>query len=439
MGFGSQSGQVGFGIQSAQGTAVAATRFARLRGGSLGGERELMIPDAEIGGSRDIPGAYLGPVAYAGDLDFYPRPQMVALLLKAALGVSSSSVVAGTNEIQTITMTGTPTGGTFTLSFKGQTTAPIVFGATSAVVVTALTALTGIGAGNVTGTGGPFPTTAVVITFAGALAATDAPLITSNVSALTGGTTPAVTAVGTTPGVGSIGTHVITPGDTVPWLTIEERISNQFESYKYTDAKVNTFKLECEATGYLMGSAGIVAISQSSGFAAQATPVWDTTPMMVGGQVTVSFGGVALPAKSFSLDINNNLETDDFRLGSLTLGGIVEKRRELKMGVSYRPNDSTLWKAAMYGATGLTAPQAGPAYSGAVNINIKTFETIGDVVLGTPYSINIDIPACVVAPFKVSPSGDDAIGNDIELTPIRPNANVPIMTATVVNNLATVS
>jgi hypothetical protein len=179
-------------------------------------------------------------------------------------------------------------------------------------------------------------------------------------------------------------------------------------------------------------------MKQTPAFTAQASPAWDTTPMMVGGQVAVTFNGVALPAKSFNFEVNNNIETDDFRLGSLTLGGMQEKRRELKMGVNVRPDDSNLWRAAMYGATGLTAPQAGPAYQGAVNVRITTFETIGDVVGGTPYSINLEIPNCAVAPFKVSPSGDDVISNDIELTPLRPNANVPIVTATVVNNLATV-
>ena len=438
MPFGSQSGQVGFGIQSSQGVPVAATRFARLRGGSLGGDRALMIPDAEIGGNRDIPGAYLGPVADSGDLDFYPRPQMVALLLRAAFGTSASSNTAGTNEVQSLTVTGTPTGGTFTLSFRGQTTAPIAFNAASAVVQTALVALTQIGAGGVTVTGGPLPA-ACVITFSSALAATNVPQITTNSTLLTGGTTPAAAVTTTTPGVGLIGTHTITPGDTLPWLTIEERIGNQFESFQYTDAKVNSFKMEADATGYLLGSASLVAMKQVPSFTAQASPAWDTTPMMVGGQVAITFNGVSLPAKSFNFEINNNIETDDFRLGSLTLGGMQEKRRELKMGVNVRPDDSTLWKAAMYGATGLTAPQAGPAYQGAVNVRITTFETIGDVVGGTPYSINLEIPNCAVAPFMVTPSGDDVIASDIELTPLRPNSNVPIITATVVNNLATVS
>ena len=80
MGFSSQAGQVGFGFQSVKGTAVAATRFARIRGGSLGGDRELLIPDPEIGGNRDIQQAYLGPIAFSGSIDFYPRMQMLAML-----------------------------------------------------------------------------------------------------------------------------------------------------------------------------------------------------------------------------------------------------------------------------------------------------------------------------------------------------------------------
>lgn len=438
MGYGSQSGQVGFGLQSSKGVAVAATRFARLRGGSLGGERSLLIPDPEIGGHRDIPGAYLGPVSYSGDYDFYPRAQMVAMLLKAALGSSSSSGAAGTNEVQTITTTGTPTGGTFTLTFRGMTTSALDFDSTAGEIQTALRALGTIGSTGVTCAGGPLPT-GVTATFAADLAATDVPLLTADYSGLTGGTSPTVAIAETTPGVGTVYTHVITPADTIPWLTVEERVSNEFESFQYVDAKVNTFKLEAEATGYLMGSAGLVAITQSSGFTDQTTPAWDTTPMMVGGQVTVKFAGTALPVSSFNLEINNNLETDDFRLGSLVLGDIVEKRREIKMGATFRPTDATLWKGAMYGDDALTSPQAGPAYEGAVQIVIETLETIGDEVGGTPYSITIDIPYAVIAPYKVTPSGDDVISNDLEITAIRPYAGAPILTATVVNNLATVS
>lgn len=63
------------------------------------------------------------------------------------------------DNLQTVTITGSPTGGTFTLTYKGQTTAGIAFNAASAAVQTALTALTTVGAGNATvsgGAGGPY-------------------------------------------------------------------------------------------------------------------------------------------------------------------------------------------------------------------------------------------------------------------------------------------
>lgn len=105
------------------------------------------------------------------------------------------------NEVQTLTITGGPTGGSFTLTFKGQTTAAIAFGATAAAVDAALEALTTIGAGNVTCAGGPLPGTAVTITFVGTLAGTNVPLITAT-SSLTGGTTPTITVAQTTAGSG---------------------------------------------------------------------------------------------------------------------------------------------------------------------------------------------------------------------------------------------
>ncbi len=104
-----------------------------------------------------------------------------------------------TSEVQTVTITGTPAGGTFTLSFRGQTTAGIAYNATSAQVVTALVALTTIGAGGVTATGGPLPTTPVVVTFAATLAGTDVGTMTADGSGLTGGSSPQVTVTVTTP------------------------------------------------------------------------------------------------------------------------------------------------------------------------------------------------------------------------------------------------
>ena len=84
------------------------------------------------------------------------------------------------------------TGGTFTLTFDGQTTAPIAFNATAAQVQAALEALSTIGPGNLTATGGDVDTARVDITFVGTFAGVDVQQLTADASALTG-TTPTVT------------------------------------------------------------------------------------------------------------------------------------------------------------------------------------------------------------------------------------------------------
>lgn len=81
--------------------------------------------------------------------------------------------VAGTDEVQTVTVTGTPTGGTYRLQFKGQRTDALAHDAAAATVDTQLEALTTVGAGNVAVTGsagGPY-----TVTFGGDLARANVP------------------------------------------------------------------------------------------------------------------------------------------------------------------------------------------------------------------------------------------------------------------------
>jgi hypothetical protein len=98
---------------------------------------------------------------------------------------------------QLLTMVGTPTGGTFTATYRGATTSAVAYNASAATLQTALEALSTIKAGNVAvsgSAGGPW-----TVTPQGQLSAVDffANLITINGSALTGGTSPHV--VVTTP------------------------------------------------------------------------------------------------------------------------------------------------------------------------------------------------------------------------------------------------
>ncbi|MEU9703107.1 hypothetical protein [Streptomyces sp. NPDC047981] len=107
---------------------------------------------------------------------------------------------AGADEVQTVTITGTPTGGTYTLTFDGQTTAGIAYNAAASAVQSALEALSNIVPGDVVCAGGPHPGTAVTVTFGGQYDGTDVPQMTASAASLTGGTSPAVTVTTTTPG-----------------------------------------------------------------------------------------------------------------------------------------------------------------------------------------------------------------------------------------------
>ncbi|WP_329126020.1 hypothetical protein [Streptomyces sp. NBC_01353] len=106
---------------------------------------------------------------------------------------------AGTDEVQTVTITGSPTGGTYTLTFSGQTTAAIAYNAAASAVQSALEALSNIDSGDVVCAGGPHPGTPVTVTFGGQYDGANVAEMTATGS-LTGGTTPAVAVTTTTPG-----------------------------------------------------------------------------------------------------------------------------------------------------------------------------------------------------------------------------------------------
>lgn len=118
-----------------------------------------------------------------------------------------------TNDVQTINLGGTPTGGTFTITVQypvgnSLTTAAIAYNASAATVQAALAALANVGSGNVTVTGSAQPGNTQTITFGGALAARPVPVITATITGLTGGS-PTVTIVHSTTGStgGAFGTY----------------------------------------------------------------------------------------------------------------------------------------------------------------------------------------------------------------------------------------
>lgn len=326
MGFSSQAGQVILRTQAVAGTYQADTGTAgvgiKLRGGSMGVNRDLLIPDPEIGGGRDVVDANMGTVSWSGDYEFYLRMNSFLTLLYGALGTKAAPV----------------------------------------------------------------------------------------------------TATGVT-------THTVTPSDAaqLPFLSIEETIGANYETFRYTDAVVNTLHIEADANGYLQGTAGLIAAKQTAGNTKTATPGWDNTTMFVGSNISVTYNSITLPAKSFSLDINNNFEDDDFRLGSFYIGDLTPKRREITASFNIREASSALWRQAVYGSSAATAPGG---LTGKQELAI-TFSSYDDIPGGTPatkYTATITIPKFALTPYALSVSGDDIIENDIEGQALRPVAATPIMT-----------
>jgi hypothetical protein len=107
---------------------------------------------------------------------------------------------AGTNEVQSVTLTGAPTGGTFTLTFDGETTGPIAYNAIGSAVQAALLALPSLRTGDVVvtgGAGGPY-----TVTWGLDFSEQDVEALTASGASLTGPGSPYTVTIATpTPGV----------------------------------------------------------------------------------------------------------------------------------------------------------------------------------------------------------------------------------------------
>lgn len=115
-----------------------------------------------------------------------------------------AQVSASASCVQTLAISGTPTGGTFTLSGvnpltqKAFTTAAIAYNAATSAVQTALTDQLGAGTVTVTG-GGALPGNTHTLTFGGSMANMPIATLTST-NSLTGGSSPTITITRTTVG-----------------------------------------------------------------------------------------------------------------------------------------------------------------------------------------------------------------------------------------------
>ena len=181
-------------------------------------------PDGEDAGAIDAYSAYdgrnLAIITYEAKLvdttatavDDVTRGETItnnAVLVSYAGAEGAEDHTPSQNEVQTITPADTPIGGTYTLSFGGQTTVPLAFDADSATIRAALETLSGIGTGNIQ-VSGPLSDGPVSFTFVGALADTNLAELTIDESAL-----DLVAVTATTEGATSEVQQIATEGNVV--------------------------------------------------------------------------------------------------------------------------------------------------------------------------------------------------------------------------------
>jgi hypothetical protein len=139
-------------------------------------------------------------------------------------GTILGQVAATASDVQTITITGGPTGGTFTLAANGGT-ATLPYNAAPAAVQAALVSLYGPGTVTVTGTAG----TTYVATFGGSMANLPVAPVAAT-AAFTGGTTPAIavahTAIGSTTGTWAAYAAGNTDGSQNPSLILRYTVTS---------------------------------------------------------------------------------------------------------------------------------------------------------------------------------------------------------------------
>ena len=205
--------------------------------------------------------------------------------------------------------------------------------------------------------------------------------------------------------------HNFTASGTLPWLSVKKTISDDVQIYDYTDCKVAGMTFDINASEFCTAKFDIVGISDKIG--ASVNESYESAPLLVATKATVNIGGVAVSVKTCSVELKNNLEDGDFRVGSRFLGDIAEKRRELdvKMDVVL-DTTSELYRKAFYGTASATS--AGfSVYADSVDIILDSPSKIGAPDLY--YKMIISIKNAVFMAAPVPASGDDLVVIPLEL------------------------
>jgi hypothetical protein len=219
---------------------------------------------------------------------------------------------AGTNAIQTLTVTGTPSSGSVILAYDSRSLASLPFNATAGAVDTALEALPNVGTGQVSTAGGPWPSSAITVTFDGpAMQKRPHPLMTLVTNSLGGGVTPTVTPTTSTPGVNATHTTVAS-GSAGFWLTWWQTVGQTtIQRLKMNDGRIGQLVVEASTgTKALRVTPTFLFVDPAEVYATDPTLGMPTAPVMIYTEGAGSFtidGQVFTGQTQFQLTLNLDL------------------------------------------------------------------------------------------------------------------------------------
>lgn len=188
-----------------------------------------------------------------------------AMAYNAGPATWTYQTVAGTNDVFTISVSGGPTGGSFTVNVDGAL-ATIQWNSTAAAAQTALQALSTVGA-NLTVTGGALPGTPLTCTWNTNYNGTLKNVPTIGTNSLTGGSSPTPSVAHTTPGV---------PGDVAAYQTYGWTASGNDGTLQGARAAVASFV-------YLSGPTVTVSSPAAGATLTTNTPVVNWSTVFTGG------------------------------------------------------------------------------------------------------------------------------------------------------------
>lgn len=221
-------------------------------------------------------------------------------------------------------------------------------------------------------------------------------------------------------------THVITPGNTLPYLTFWRNIGDTLWE-RFEDCMISSLEISAEAGAPLSCTANVQgrrAVRLTSvPFA--GVPTLDTSAVYNFNNATVTLGGGATAlVRSFELTVDNNVErqqTDD-----VVPYDVVPGQREISLGFDLVFETLDEYNKFHYGGAAGTA----------VSSNIYTTSANFVFDLGVNNSVGFDLPSIAYEEFPIEPDpGGDPIVASVRAVAQRTGSD--LLTATVKNQVAT--